>query len=103
MASGTLGQAALSATTNTTVYTVPASKTATFSVSICNRSATQTTVRLAIAATGTPTNAEWIEYDTVLEGNGVIERTGIVASATKNLVAFAGTADVSVNIYGYEE
>lgn len=103
MASGTLGQSALSATTNTTVYTVPASKVATFNVNICNRSATQTTIRLAIAASGTPTDAEWVEYDTVLEGNGVIERTGLVASAAKNLVAYAGTATVSVNIYGYEE
>jgi len=103
MASGTLGQAALSATTNTTVYTVPASKTATFNVSICNRSGTETTIRLAIAAAATPTDAEWIEYDTALVGNGVIERTGIVASEAKKLVVYAGAATVSVNVYGYEE
>jgi hypothetical protein len=103
MASGTLGQSSLAATTNTTVYTVPAAKIATFNLSVCNRSSTQATIRLAVAASGTPADAEYIEYDTVLEGNGVIERTGIVASATKNLVAFASTANVSVNVYGYEE
>ncbi len=93
----------MTATTNTTVYTVTAGVIATFNVSICNRSSTQATIRFAVASSGTPANAEWIEYDTVLAGNGVIERTGVVASAGKNLVAFASTADVSVNIYGYEE
>lgn len=103
MATGTLGQSAPSATTNTTVYTVPAGKTATFNVSILNRSSSASTVRLAIAATGTPGDSEWLEYDASVPGNGVLERTGLVASAAKNIVVYAGAATFSVNVYGYEE
>lgn len=103
MASGTLGQASLAATTNTTVYTVPAGKVATFNVSVVNRGATQTTIRLAIAATGTPSDAEWLEYDAPIISSGVVERTGLVASAGKNIVAYAGNGNLSVNVYGYEE
>ena len=63
MASGILGQSALGASSNTTVYTVPASTHAVVNVSILNRSSsTASTVRLAISATGSPGNAEWIEY-----------------------------------------
>ena len=103
MASGTLGQSAPSATTNTTVYTVPAGKVATFTVSILNRGTASATVRLAIAATGTPGNAEYLEYDASIPANGVLERTGIVATAAKNVVVYASTANTSVNVHGYEE
>lgn len=103
MASGILGQSAPSATTNTTVYTVPSAKTATFSVSICNRGTTLSNVRMAISATGTPANAEYIEYDTEVPANSVFERTGLVAQATKNLVVYADSANLSVSVYGYEE
>lgn len=103
MASGTLGQSAPSATTNTTVYTVPSGKVATFNVNVVNRGASTATVRLAISATGTPGNSEWIEYGATIPANGVLERTALVASAGKNVVAYASTADTSVNVYGYEE
>lgn len=103
MASGILGQSAPSAATNTTVYTVPSAKTATFSVSICNRGTTLANIRMAIAATGTPANAEYIEYETEVPANAVFERTGLVAQATKNLVVYADSASLSVSVYGYEE
>jgi hypothetical protein len=103
MASGTLGQSAPAAATNTTVYTVPAAKVASTIVSIMNRGPNSAAVRLAVAATGTPTTSEWLEYDTPLEAGGVLERTGIVASAGKNFVVYASTATVSVSVYGYED
>lgn len=104
MASGTLGQSAPSAVTNTTVYTVPASKVATFSVNILNRSLQfPCTVRLAICATSTPSNSEFIEFDVAIQPNGILERTGLVATAGKLVVAYVSLANVSVNIYGFEE
>lgn len=103
MASGTLGQSSLSATTNTVVYTVPSSKVASMSVNILNRSAVSATVRLAVAATSSPTNAEYLEYDATVPAYGVLERTGIVAGADKNVVAYASAATISVNVYGFEE
>ena len=102
MASGILGQSSPAATTNTTVYTVPASTTATFTVSICNRGSSAITARLAIASTATPTNAEWIEYDASIPANGVLERSGIVAQAAENVVAYVSAATASVNVYGFE-
>ena len=102
MASGILGQSAPAATTNTTVYTVPASTTATFSISICNRGTAACTVRLAIGAAATPTDSEWIEYDTQILANGVLERTGLVANAGKRIVAYSSSATTSISIYGFE-
>lgn len=104
MASGTLGQSAPSAVTNTTVYTVPSGKTATFNVNICNRSyVTGMLVRIAVCASSTPANSEYIEFDVPIDPNSAIERTGIVASAGKLVVVYASTADASVNVYGFEE
>ena len=103
MPTGVLGQAAPAATTLTTVYTVPATKTAVFNVSIANTTGFPIAVRLAVASTATPALAEYIEYDTVLVGNGVLERGGIVAQAAENVVVFASAAGLSVSVYGYEE
>ena len=103
MATGILGQSSPAATTNTTVYTVPAATTATFNVSIANTTGNIIAVRLAIAGTGSPAASEYLEYDTALPANGVLERTGIVAQAAENVVVYASATGLSVNVYGYEE
>lgn len=103
MASGRLGASDLSATTNTTVYTVPASTLASFCVNICNRNAASISVRLALASSGTPSAGEYIEYDSVVPGNGVLERTGLVLDAGKLVVAYSSAANVSVVVVGIEE
>jgi hypothetical protein len=103
MAGKLLGQAAPVAVTLTTVYTVPVATAAVFNVSIANRTGYAIPVRLAISATATPTTAEYIEYDTLIPGNGVLERGGIVANAAENVVVYAGIAGLSVSVYGYEE
>lgn len=91
------------AATNTTVYTVPAGKLASFSVSVCNRGSTAITARLAIAASAAPGNAEYLEYDVSIPANGVLERTGLVATAGKLVVAYVSAASASVSVYGIEE
>jgi hypothetical protein len=103
MATGTLGQSAPAAATLTTVYTVPTAKVATFNVSIANTTGYVVSVRLAIAATATPATSEYIEYDSIIPGNGVLERGGIVANAAENVVVYASVAGLSVSVYGYEE
>ncbi len=60
-------------------------------------------VRLAIASTGSPSNSEWLEYDALIPANGVLERSGLVAQATKNIVIYTSTANASVSVYGFEE
>jgi len=101
MASGTLGQASLAAATNTTVYTVAATPTV-FNVSINNTTGFPVPVNLAIAAAPTPTAAEYLEFETVIPPNSVLERGGLVATTGKLVVAYATIAGVSVNVYGYE-
>ena len=102
MATGILGQAALAATTNTTIYTVPATTFTVLAISIVNRGTTTASVRVALAASSTPTNAEYIEYDAQLGPNGVLERTGIMMNTGKLLVVYASNASVSVSAFGIE-
>jgi hypothetical protein len=103
MANGKLGTADLAALTNTTVYTVPFGKTTSCTVRITNRNGSAVTVRLALSVTGTPALSEWIEYDVLVDGNGIIEDSGLVIAATHNIVAYSNSTGVSVNVYGYEE
>lgn len=103
MATGVLGQAAPAALTNTTVYTVPAATVGVVTISIANTTTTPIAVRLAIASSGTPTTSEFIEYDTVIAANGVLERSGIVMNASEAVVVFASSLGLAVSVYGYEE
>jgi hypothetical protein len=102
MATGRLGIADLSAVTNTTVYTVPASTFTVATLSICNRSSSAITVRVAIASAATPANSEFIEFDVQILAKGVLERTGIVMDAGKLLVVRSSSLDVSAVVYGIE-
>lgn len=102
MATGRLGVQDLAATTNTTLYTCPASTFTIATVSICNRGSTTVTVRLAIAASGTPLDSEYIEYDAAIPPKGVLERTGLVLDAAKLLVVRASAIGVSAVAYGIE-
>lgn len=102
MANGRLGAADLSAGTLTSVYTVPVDTFTVVSLSLCNRGNQATNVRVAVAAAATPTNAEWIEFDTELLGHGVLERTGIVMDAGKILVVWSTSANVSAVAMGIE-
>jgi hypothetical protein len=88
MATGRLGTANITTTAATTVYTVPASTFSVVSVNIVNRSSSAAAlIRLAVSATSTPGADEWIEFDSSLVANGVLERTGIVVDAGKLIVA----------------
>jgi hypothetical protein len=104
MATGRLASPTqLSATTNTTVYTVPTGYYAVFNVSMTNISTSSVTVRLAMSTSDTPGSNEWIEYDTVILGKGVFERTGLVLDAGKTVVVWASAGSaVNVTVYGIE-
>lgn len=104
MATGRLANPTqLTATTNTTVYTVPTGYYTVCNVSMTNITTASATVRLAISTSGSPSTAEWIEYDTVVLGKGVFERTGLVIDAGKTLVAYASTGSaINVTVYGIE-
>ena len=103
MATGRLGVFAITATTNTTVYTVPVGFYTICNVSIVNRNPSSTiTLRVAMSASGTPNPEEWVEYDTIVIPNGVYERTGLVMQAGLNIVVYSSTANVGCTVYGIE-
>lgn len=98
-----LGQSALAATTNTDVYTVPASNSAVIStITVANRAATATTFRLAIRPAGAGiSNQHYIAYDVPLAANDTTNLTlGITLAATDVVTAYAGSANVSVGVFG---
>lgn len=102
---GRLGAADLAATTNTGVYSVPSARKATVTVSLCNRSGSSVTVRLAHVdgAAGALADADYIEYGATLPPGGVIERSGITMTATHTLVVYASAVGVSAVVHGIEE
>ena len=102
MATGRLGTADLSAGVDTTVYTCPVDTFSVVNISVCNRGTSTAAIRIAVAASGSPAAAEYIEYDAEVLAKNVLERTGIVLDASKNIVVRSNSASVSVVIMGIE-
>jgi hypothetical protein len=104
MANGVLGRVSLASTTLTTVYTVPIGQLAYANVNVTNRTGASAAVRIALAQTAAaPLVSEYIEYDSFVAPNGVLERTGIVLDAGWSIVAYSDKANVSVQAYGIEQ
>jgi hypothetical protein len=105
MATGRLGTANITTTSDTTVYTVPATTFSVVSVNVVNRSSSASAqIKIAVASSATPGLAEYIEYDSALVANGVLERTGIVLKTGELIVVSTPTATptLSVVVYGIE-
>lgn len=103
MATGRLNTPAQLGTGNTLLYTVPSGYYTVCNASFTNTTTSSVTIRLAISTGSTPGTAEFIEYDTVILGKGVFERTGLVLDAGKTLVALASTGSaINATIYGIE-
>jgi hypothetical protein len=101
----TLAQSAPSATTNTDVYTVGASKQAVIStITVCNRSASAATYRIAIRPDGaTLANQHYIAYGTTVPANDTIALTfGITLGDTDVVTVYASSADLSFSLFGSE-
>lgn len=100
-----LGQSAPSATTATTLYTVPASTSAVIStINVANRSTAPDTFRIAIRPAGASlANQHYIAYDTPIPLNDSISITiGISLATTDVVTVYAGTANLSFTAFGAE-
>ena len=105
MAKKVLGQSNPSATTLTTLYTVPASKEAVVStISVANLTATGATFRLAVRPAGASiTNAHYIGYDiTVGASDSTLITVGLTLATTDVISVYASTADLVFQAFGDE-
>ena len=101
----TLGQSNPSATTATTLYTVPAAtSTVVSTVTICNQASTAGTFRLAIRPAGASLAAQhYIAYDTPIAANDTVALTlGITLATTDVVTIYASSATMSFSAFGSE-
>ena len=100
-----LGQSAPSATTNTTLYTVPSATSAVIStIVVANRAATAATYRIAIRPAGDAlANQHYIAFDVIVAGGDSTTLTlGITLAATDVITVYASTVNLSFNAFGSE-
>lgn len=100
-----LGQSAPGATTETTLYTVPALTSAVVSsLIVCNRSALQAAFRVSVAVGGGATaNKDYIYYDVIIPPNDTFIATiGLTLATTDKIKVYASTANLSFSIFGEE-
>jgi hypothetical protein len=100
-----LGQSSPSATTLTTLYTVPASTQAVCSsLTVCNTTSSATTYRVAIRPSGaTVATQHYIAYDAALPANDTVTLTlGIALAATDVISVYAGATNVAFSAFGVE-
>ena len=101
-----LGQAALTPTTNTDVYTVPADTEAVVStIVVANLDVANASFRLAVRPLGAAiANQHYIAYDIILPASDSTTLTlGVTMSATDVITAYSSAgSSVSINIFGSE-
>ena len=100
-----LGQQNPSATTLTTLYTVPSSTSAVVStLMICNQAGTNATFRIAIRPAGATVDPKhYLSYDTVIPANDSIALTlGITLATTDVVSVYASTTTLSFSLFGSE-
>lgn len=100
-----LGQSAPSATTATTLYTVPsATQTVVSTISVTNRSGGELSFRIAIRPAGESlANKHYIAYDAKVTGNDTTFITvGATLGAADVITVYASTTDLSFTAFGSE-
>ena len=105
MAKKVLGQVNPSATTLTTLYTVPSAKEAVVSsISVANLTSTAATFRLAVRPAGAAIDPKhYIGYDiTVGASDTTIITVGLTLATTDVLSVYASTANVAFQAFGDE-
>lgn len=100
-----LGQSNPTASTDTTLYTVPnANSTVVSTITVCNQDANVATFRISVIPGGeTVTSKHYINYDTQVPGNDQLALTlGLTLAETDFVNVYANTSTVSFNIFGTE-
>jgi hypothetical protein len=109
MAGTRFGALDLAAATYTVLMEGPAGFDSTVNVRFVNRNATTVVIRLAMVddvsatAIASLTNDDFLEYDTPIIGNSVLENTGLVVPEGYSLVVRSDTTAVTSMAYGWAE
>lgn len=100
-----LGQVNPSATTATTLYTVPsATKAVVSTISVCNQVGSSGSFRIAIRPAGESLAAKhYIAYDSAITANNSTMLTiGVTLGATDVITVYASSTSISFNAFGSE-
>ena len=100
-----LGQVTPSASTNTTLYTVPsATQTVVSTISVCNQNSAAAVYRIAVRPAGaTLASQHYIVYGATVPGIDTSMITvGLTLGATDVITVWASTSNISINAFGSE-
>lgn len=100
-----LAQSNPSATTATTLYTVPAATSAVIStITVCNQAASAGSFRIAVRPAGAALAAQhYVAYDVAIAANDTTALTlGLTLATTDVVTIYASSATMSFNAYGSE-
>ena len=100
-----LGQVNPSATTATTLYTVPsATSTVVSTITICNQASSAATYRIAVRPAGATLEAKhYIVYGATVAASDTTTLTlGLTLATTDVVTVYASSANVSFNAFGSE-
>ena len=100
-----LGQSNPSATTNTTLYTVPSLTSAVVStITICNQASSAATYRIAVRPAGATVAAQhWVVYGATVAASDTTALTlGVTLATTDVITVYASTATLSFSAFGSE-
>lgn len=102
MAHGLITAVDIQAGVNTVIYTMPAGLIQVLNLNISNRNNKDVKVRLAIMDGGLDvlTDANWLEYDTILRKNGLIIRYGLALNGEQSLVGYSDAGNVNFVLWG---
>jgi hypothetical protein len=100
-----LAQSNPSATTATTLYTVPSSTSTVIStITVCNQAASAGSFRIAVRPSGATLAAQhYVAYDVAIAANDTTALTlGLTLATTDIVTIYASSATMSFNAYGSE-
>ena len=100
-----LAQSNPSATTATTLYTVPSSTSSLIStITVCNQAASAGSFRIAVRPAGAALAAQhYVAYDVAIAANDTTALTlGLTLATTDVVTIYASSATMSFNAYGSE-
>jgi uncharacterized secreted protein with C-terminal beta-propeller domain len=98
-----LGASAPAATTNTTLYTVPAVTQANGNLFVCNRGNTNASFRIAVTVNGQSLNAkDYIAYDSPIAPAQTVNISGICLNTGDFCTVYSSTSMLSFVLMGIE-